>query len=136
MFNWAKTYWETISIILVLLVAFIIAVWNSTEITAPVYHVKFTADEKEITLSPFPYDVSGIAVSIPTSENTCYWIVNNTQHHHYIFNATDILLQPFGKNFTNTSVTCTILQTGTVYSLLIGDTCPCKNLSVSNLVLR
>ena len=128
--SWARTDLRTISIILVLLVAFIIAVWNSTEIAAPVYHVKFTTNMKEITLSPFPYDVSGVAMSVPTSEDSCYWIVNNTQHHHYIFNDTYILLQPFGKNFTNTTVTCSILETGKIYSLLIGDICPCKYQSV------
>ena len=124
---------RSVCAILVVLVALIITAWNSTEIiapviTAPVYHVKFTVDRREITLSPFPYDVSGVAVSVPTTEDSCYWIINNSQHHYYNFNDTYILLQPFGQNFTNTSVTCTTSGTGITYSLLIGDTCPCKNL--------
>ena len=118
----------TMCCILVLLEAFSIVVWNSTEMTSSVYHVQFTVDRKEITLSPFPYDVSGVSVSIPTSEGTYYWIVTNSQHHHYLFNNTYILLLPFGKNFTNTR--CSILETGAIYRLLIGDTCPCKNLNV------
>ena len=120
----------TMCCILVLLVGFSIIMWNSTEMTSSVYHVQFTADRKEITLNPFPYDVSGVSVSIPTSEGPCYWIVNNSQHHNYLFNNTYILLLPFGKNFTNTRILCPILETGTIYRLLIGDTCPCKNLIV------
>ena len=130
---------RSVCVNLVVLVALIITAWNSTEITAPVipapvYHVKFTVerkftvDRREIILSPFPYDVSGVAVSVLTTGDLCYWRVNNSQHHHYVFNDTYILLQPFGQNFTNTSVTCTTSWTGITYSLLIGDTCPCKNL--------
>ena len=120
-------------LVLVVLLSVLIEFWKFTEIitpviTAPVYHVKFTVDRREITLSPFPYDVSGVVVSVPTSEDLCYWRVNNSQHHHCIFNGTFILLQPLGQNFTSTSVTCTTSDTGITYTLLIGDTCPCKNL--------
>ena len=123
MYSWTKMNLRSVCVILFLLAA--LTAWNSTKITAPVYHVKFTVYRREITLSPFPYDVSGVAVSVPTS---CYWRVNHSQQHHYVFNDTYILLQPFGQNFTNTSVTCTTSETGITYSLLIGDTCPCKNL--------
>ena len=127
-YGWTKMSLRGFCFIFVMLVAFIIATWNSTEITAPVYRVTFTVDRREITLSPFPYDVSGVVVSVPTSEDLCYWRVNNSQHHHYVFNDTFILLQPFGQHFTSTSVTCTTSETGITYTLLIGDTCPCKNL--------
>ena len=128
MYGWTKMNLRSVCTILVVLVALIITAWNSTEITAPEYHVNFTVDRREITLSPFPYDVSGVAVSVLTTGDSCHWRVNNSQHHHYVFNDTYILLQPFGQNFTNTSVTCTTSGTGITYSLLIGDTCPCKNL--------
>ena len=117
------------SSILALLVPFSIIVWNSTEMSS-VYHVQFTVDRKEIALSPFPYDVSGVSVSIPTSEGPCYWIINNCRHLQYLQNNTYIQLLPFGKNFTNTRVLCPILETGIMYRLLIGNTCPCKNITV------
>ena len=125
-----KMNWKTICVILVL----VIAVWSSTEITSPLYHVRLTANRSEITLSPFPYDVSGVSVSVPTSGYQCLWLVNKTLIHEYHY--TNILLQPFGVNFTNTSVDCIIFETWTIYNLFIGETCPCKNVECkNNLVL-
>ena len=116
--------WRTLCVIIVLA----ISVWSATEITSPVYHVRFTAKVSHITLSPFPYDVSGVSVSVPTSEDTCLWVVNKSLEYHYLYNATNILLQPFGVNFTNVHVECFLLEAGwTGYYLYIGDTCPCKN---------
>ena len=116
--------WKTISVILVL----VIAVWSSTEITSPLYHVRLDANRSNITLSRFPYDVSGVSVSVPTSEYQCLWLVNKTfDSTKYLYNRRNLLLQPFGVNFTNTSVECLILETGTSFNLFIEDTCPCKN---------
>ena len=129
-----KMNWKTICVILVL----VIAVWSSTEITSQLYHVRFTANTNDITLNPFPYDVSGVSVSVPTSEDPCLWVVNKSLVHHYqiLYNNTNILLQPFGVNFTNINVHCYILGTWTVYNLFIGETCPCKNVEcMNNLVL-
>ena len=114
--------WITISIILVL----VTAVRSSTESTCPLYHVLLTSSSN-VTLDPFPYDVSGIHVTIQTSfQFGCWWTVNNTFIHTFICNATSLLLQPFGVNYAHTSVECFIMETGTRYLLFIGDTCPCK----------
>ena len=114
--------WITISVILVL----VTAVRSSTESTCSLYHVLLTSSSN-ITLDPFPYDVSGVSVTVQTSaEFRCWWTVNDTFNHAFIYNATSLLLQPFGVNYTNTSVECLVMETGIRYRLFIGDTCPCK----------
>ena len=62
----------------------VIAVWNSTEIISPLHHVRLTTNRSDITLSPFPYDVSGVSVSLSTSEESCLWLVNNRVRRLYI----------------------------------------------------
>ena len=114
--------WITISVILVL----VTAVRSSTESTCPLYHVLLTSSSN-ITLDPFPYDVSGIHVTVQTSaEIGCWWTINNGFNSTFTYNATNLLLWPFGVNYTNNSVVCHVLETGIRYRLFIGNTCPCK----------
>ena len=60
-----------------LILVLVIAARSSTEISSPLYHVTLTANNS-ITLSPFPYDVSGVSVSVPSSGYPCLWFVNLT----------------------------------------------------------
>ena len=54
-------------------------------------------------------------------------LMRNNQIKFVWPNWTNILLQPFGVNFTNVSVDCYLLETGTACNLYIEDTCPSSN---------
>ena len=125
--TWVSRNMKTAALVLGMVAAIVVALRNSAENTVNlIYPIEFTADNQEIVINSFPYDIPCVSLMVPTSEHQCVWLINGKENPSYSSNDTYILLQPFGPKFARTGVSCVISETGMHYNLSIGDMCPCK----------
>ena len=118
---------KTVALVLCEMAAIAVALRNSTDNTVNlIYPIEFTADNQEIIINSFPYDIPFVSLMVPMSEHQCTWLINGKESPSTSSNDTYILLQHFGPNFARSQVSCMISETKMHYNLSIGDMCPCK----------